>query len=73
MKLTGALQRQENKMDEIKPKFSLPDIPKTWIIAAMLVGMIVMRCFGIDTWVTSALSLIIGWLVGVKMEQTRVR
>jgi uncharacterized membrane protein AbrB (regulator of aidB expression) len=52
---------------------NLPEIPKTWIVAVLMIGMVVMRCFGIDTWTTSALSLIIGWLVGVKMEQTRVK
>ncbi len=50
---------------------NLPEIPKTWLIAGLMAGMIIMRLFGIDTWTTSALSLIIGWLVGVKMEQTR--
>jgi uncharacterized membrane protein AbrB (regulator of aidB expression) len=50
----------------------LPDIPKTWIVIILLIGMVVMRCFGIDSWTTSALSIIIGWLVGVKMEQSRL-
>lgn len=63
----------ENEKPTLKNKICLPDIPKSWLIAALLVGMIVMRSFGIDSWTTSALSLVIGWLVGVKMEQTRVR
>lgn len=50
---------------------NLPEIPKSWIIAMILIGMIIMRTFGIDTWVTASLSLIMGWLVGVKMEQAR--
>jgi hypothetical protein len=51
----------------------LPEIPKTWIVCLLMVGMVSMRCFGIDTWTTSALSIIIGWLVGVKMEQSRIK
>jgi len=49
----------------------LPEIPKTWLIGALLVGMIVMRCFGIDSWTTAALSIVIGYLTGVKSEQWR--
>ena len=56
-----------------KKTIFLPEIPQTWIIALLLTGMVVMRCFGIDTWTTAALSTVIGWLTGVKMEQSRKR
>jgi uncharacterized membrane protein AbrB (regulator of aidB expression) len=49
----------------------LPDIPKTWIIAFLLIGLIVLRAFDIDSWTTASISTIIGWLTGVKMEQSR--
>ena len=51
----------------------IPDIPQSWLIFIILVGLIVMRMFGIDSFTTAALSLIIGWLTGVKMEQTRIK
>jgi hypothetical protein len=50
---------------------SLPDIPRTWLVGILSIGLIVMRLFGIDSFTTAALSMIIGWLVGVKMEQSR--
>lgn len=50
----------------------LPDIPKSWIIAVLAVSMVVLRAMNIDSWTTASLSLIIGWLTGVKMEQSRI-
>ena len=54
-------------------KMKLPDIPKSWLIAALLIGLVIMRCFGFDSWATAALSSLIGYLIGVKLEQTRVK
>ena len=51
----------------------LPDIPQSWLISLLMVGLVIMRCFGIDSFTTAAISIIIGYLTGVKMEQTRVR
>ena len=47
------------------------EIPQTWLIAGLGVGLIAMRCFGIDTFVTAGLSIILGYLTGVKQEQIR--
>ena len=49
----------------------LPEIPTTWLVAILLIGLITMRFFGIDSFTTASLSLIIGYLTGVKLEQTR--
>lgn len=57
---------------EIK-KICLPEIPKTWLVALLLVGLVIMRCFGIDAWVTASISSLIGYLIGVKLEQTRIK
>ena len=51
----------------------LPEIPQSWLIGLLMVGLVIMRCFGIDSFTTAAISIIIGYLTGVKMEQTRVR
>jgi len=49
----------------------LPEIPDSWIILGIAGALVILRAFNIDTWVTSSLSIIIGYLTGVKMEQTR--
>lgn len=49
----------------------LPDIPTTWTITLLLLGLIVLRCFGIDTWTTATISTLIGYLTGRHLEQTR--
>ena len=49
----------------------LPEIPVSWVIVLLLIGLIVLRAFGIDTWTTAAISTLIGYLTGVKMEQVR--
>lgn len=49
----------------------LPEIPKTWLIAALLVALVVLRAFGIDSFTTAGLGILIGYLTGVKMEQIR--
>ena len=49
----------------------LPEIPVTWLIALLMVGLVALRAFGIDAWTTAALSIIIGYLTGVKQEQIR--
>jgi hypothetical protein len=52
-------------------KMKLPEIPKSWLILILGVGLIGLRLFGIDTFVTAALSAIIAYLLGVKLEQIR--
>lgn len=51
----------------------LPELPTSWLVALLLIGLIVMRTFGIDTWTTSAISILIGYLTGVKLEQIRCK
>lgn len=48
----------------------LPEIPRSWLIAIILVGMVVMRCFGIDSWTTAVLGILIGYLTGQHIEAT---
>lgn len=49
----------------------LPEIPKTWIICLLLIGLVVLRLFGIDTWTTAAISTLVGYVTGKHIEQTR--
>jgi len=45
-------------------KKDLPEIPKSWMICSLLITLIILRCFGIDTFVTAGISIIIGYLTG---------
>ena len=49
----------------------LPEIPVTWTIFILIIGLIIMRTFGIDTWTTAAISTLIGYLTGKHVEQTK--
>lgn len=46
-----------------------PDIPQSWLIAFLLLSLVVMRCFGIDSFTTAALSLVVGYITGKHVEQ----
>jgi hypothetical protein len=52
-------------------KSRLPDIPITWIVLLLIIGLIILRAMNIDSWTTAAISTIIGWLTGTKMEQIK--
>jgi len=47
-----------------------PDIPKSWLVAFLIVALVVMRAFGIDSWTTAGLSSMIGYIIG--KDQGRV-
>jgi len=48
----------------------LPDIPRTWIILALIICLVIMRIYGIDSWTTAAMGMIIGYLTGQHIEAT---
>jgi hypothetical protein len=52
-------------------KIILPEIPQSFLIMLLLISLVVMRMCGIDTFVTAGLSAISGYLLGIKLEQTR--
>jgi len=49
----------------------LPEIPQTWLIGGLMICLIGLRCLGIDSWTTASLSLIIGYMTGKHIEQTK--
>lgn len=59
------------EIKEQKKKWQLPEIPHSWLIAGLLIGLIVLRAFGIDGFIGAGLGALIGYLLGVKLEQTR--
>jgi hypothetical protein len=49
----------------------LQEIPQTWLIAILFLGLVFMRMFGIDSFTTAGISLIIGYVTGKHIEQIR--
>ena len=49
----------------------LPNLPKDYLILTLLVGLIILKLVKIDSWTDWALGSVIGYLIGVKMEQIR--
>jgi hypothetical protein len=48
---------------------NIPEIPNTWLVAILLIGLVILRAFGIDTYTTSGISLLIGYITGKHLEQ----
>lgn len=48
----------------------LPEIPNTWLIATLLIGMLVLRAFGIDSFTTGVLMALVGYMTGKHVERT---
>lgn len=46
------------------------EIPRSWLIGLIFVGLITLRLFGIDSWTTATLSLVVGYMTGKHIEQT---
>jgi hypothetical protein len=46
----------------------LPEIPKTWLVAAFLLSMVVLRTFGVDSFATGGIGLISGYLFGAHIN-----
>lgn len=49
---------------------TIADLPRGWIIFFLLIALVAMRFFGIDSWTTAALSMLIGYLTGQHIEAT---
>ena len=49
----------------------LPEIPNSWLIGVLLIGLIVLRSFGIDSFTTAGISLLIGYITGKHIQQTK--
>lgn len=49
----------------------LPEIPQTWLIALLLVALVVTRAFGVDSFTTAALGVVVGYITGKHVEQSR--
>lgn len=51
---------------------NLQEIPKSYIIVIIFIGLIILRAMNMDSWVTAALSLIVGYMTGKHIEQIKV-
>lgn len=47
----------------------LPEIPRSWLIAGLGLSLVILRYFGIDSWTTAGLGMVIGYLTGVHLPQ----
>jgi hypothetical protein len=59
------------KIIEANTQVKLPEIPLTWLVAVLMVGLVIMRCFGIDSFTTAALSLVVGFITGKQAEAAK--
>ena len=50
----------------------LPDIPNSWIVSFLVFFLMIMRFYGIDSFTTAALSMIIGYFFGMHLEQIKI-
>ena len=50
---------------------NLKEIPNTYLIALLVISLVVMRCFGIDSFTTAGISTLIGYITGKHIEQSR--
>ena len=56
---------------KIKGMPYLPEIPNSWLITVLLIGLVIMRCFGVDSFTTAGISLLIGYITGKHVEQSK--
>jgi hypothetical protein len=49
---------------------SLPEIPQSWLIAFLAFALVILRAFSIDSWVTAALGIVIGYITGKHVERS---
>lgn len=49
----------------------LKDIPTSYLIAGLGVALVALRAFGIDSWTTATLGVIVGYVTGKHIEQKK--
>jgi hypothetical protein len=47
-----------------------PEIPKSYLAMALIVGLVVLRAVGIDSYITASLGLVVGYVFGKGVGQT---
>lgn len=50
---------------------NLPEIPNTYLVALLFLGLIILRMWNIDSFTTAGLSLVMGYITGKHVEQAR--
>lgn len=48
----------------------LKDIPTSWLIALLILGLVILRAMDIDSYITAGIGLIIGYLTGQHIGKT---
>jgi hypothetical protein len=50
---------------------NLPEIPHSYLVAGLIIMLTLMRCFGVDSFVTAGLGSLIGYVLGKHIEQAK--
>lgn len=48
-----------------------PEVPTSWLVCVMFIALIILRAQGIDSFTTAGISMLIGYVTGKHIEQTR--
>lgn len=51
---------------------NLPEIPQSYMAAAFLVSMVILRAFGIDSFTSAGLAAVSGYLFGREVERRSI-
>ncbi len=51
--------------------FTLPNIPKEWLVLALLVAMLVLALFNIDSWTHAILGSLAGYILGKDIQRCK--
>lgn len=47
------------------------EIPNSWLIALGFVSLVTLRAMNYDSWITAMLSILVGYITGKHIEQTK--
>jgi len=47
------------------------EFPKTWLVALLFIGLVILAALKIDSFVTAGISLLIGYVTGKHIEQIK--
>lgn len=64
--------KTEEKQTIVKHKFILPKIPLSWLLVILVIGLVVMRAFGIDSWTTATLGTLIGFVLSKEYQNLKL-
>jgi len=49
----------------------LPDIPRSWQVTFLILALVILRAWSIDSWTTAALGTLIGYVIGKDVTEEK--